>query len=381
MSRYDLGKDLFNNIEISDEVKKELYVNSKKGKRTSDFRFRYASALSAMMAVVIIGSTGLAVKAGYESVAKRMAEMSEEEREEYTVDIENDNGVTIDDSWSRALTNNEVLRMAELEREYYDSGLFPAEEVGRVEKLSDWDGSSVCYIEEDHQIHLPEAEMTDEQLLVFIDYSAKKDYMIKEGAEAAVTEAAEEDPDFYREEVESPYVDVTEVSEEELISMGYEHLKVFLGGELGSEWSARVEAFMPSAANPEYGTSHDMYTICWEQSGGTPNSKDYVVVLGMHELEFKAVAVRGREHWATLGSYTDEEALDKAEKDKEKVYAVLAEKYGCAEKPDSERVEVWHEYDEYGDARQLRYVFKYGSKTVDVTWDIADERLASVEID
>ena len=47
-------------------------------------------------------------------------------------------------------------------------------------------------------------------MLVFIDYSAKKDYMIREGA-AADTEVSEEDPDFYREEAE--------ISEAEVILM------------------------------------------------------------------------------------------------------------------------------------------------------------------
>lgn len=77
---------------------------------------------------------------------------------------------------------------------------------------------------------------------------------------------------------------------------------------------------------------------------------------------------------------TDEEALKKAETDKEKVFALLKEMYGYDSVPDSERVEAYHEYDEEGDTRQIRYVFSYGKETVDIMWDLSEEKPASVEI-
>ena len=384
MNRYDFGKNLLDNIDISEDLKKELYEKARKGKRAGDLRFRYVHALTAMITAVVIGGAGMVVKAGYDTVAKRFENMSEEERDEYTEDIKNDTAVTIDGSWSRKLTDEETLRMAKLERDYYDNGFFPAENVGRVATLSEWDSNSVCYVEEDHLLHLPVPEMSDEQLLVFIDYSAKKDHMIEVGAaqpEDDITDDVytEDDTDLFQEEVESPYVDVAEADEADIINTASDHLKVLLERELGPEWTPRVEAFKPSATNPEYGTSHDMYNIIWEQGSGTPNSTDYIVVLGMYDLELRAAAVRGREYFATLGSYTHEEADVRAREDKEKALAELSRIYEINDTPDSDRYELYDDYGSYDDIRQIRYVFTYGNKTVDILWDISGEKLASVE--
>ena len=184
MNRTDYGRDLFTNIEISEDLKRELYINTKNGKSSADFRFRHAFALTVLLSVAILASTGVVVRAGYATVAKSMAEMPQKEIEDYTYDVEHDTGVTIDDAWSRKLTDREVLRIAELEREYYDKGVFPEREVARVKTLEEWDGNDLCYVEEDHLLHLPEPEMTDEQMLLFIDYSAKKDYVIQKEAAA-----------------------------------------------------------------------------------------------------------------------------------------------------------------------------------------------------
>lgn len=372
MNRYDIDKDLFSNIEISNDIKLELYRNCKKGKRTADLRFRYAGVLTALIVILIVGCTGFGAGACYESIKARMESMSEKEHDDLVNDLQNDTGITIDDSWSRKLTNDEVLRLAELERQYYDLGVYPETEVKRLKTLKEWDGKSLCYIEEDHLLHLPEKEMDDDQLLLFIDYTAKKDYVMEKEAEEYFEEA-----DI---EIENPYVDVDQVSQQDIIELAYKHLVKFLGYELSDEWHARVEAFKPSTVDPECGTYHDMYTIYWEKGNGSPNSTDYVVVLGMDELEFRAAAIRGREHWASLGSYTDEEALAKAKEDKAKVFEKLKKLYGYSSIPDREKVEAYHEYDEYGDTRQIRYVFYYGKEEVEVMWDLADEKMASVDI-
>ena len=231
MNRDEFGMDLFTNIEIPEEMKRKLYQNSKRGKRTADFRFRHAFALTAMLGVLMIGSTGVFAKVCYDAIAKRMADMPETEVAQFEHEIENDTGITIDEAWSRQLTNEETLRLAELEQSYYNDGVFPEPEIKRVAALSDWDGQSVCYVEEDHLLHLPEPEMTDEQLMLFIDYSAKKEYLIEKDAEAYRNEDVEENPEEDAETsvdagdgaetqegtADSPYVDVTDISEEELI--------------------------------------------------------------------------------------------------------------------------------------------------------------------
>ena len=323
MSRYDINSDLFDNIEIPNYIKRELYKDCKRGKRAADLRFRFAGPLTALIILGAVGLTGIGAKAGYETWVKRMETMPETEKAELFEEINNDTGITIDEAWSRKLTDVEIIKIAELENKYYNLNVYPENEVQRLEKLSDWDGKSVCYIEEDHLLHLPDTQMTEEQMLQFIDYTAKKDYLIENNADEIQAEDSEDEwTDEEYEDVPSPYVDVDSATEEDIIKVATPHLTKLLGWELGSEWKPRVEAFKPSTSYPE-DKDHDMYSVIWEEGCATPNSTDYIVVLGMYDLNFRAAAVRGREHFATLKSYTGEAAATKGEADKTKVYKIL----------------------------------------------------------
>ena len=367
MNMSDFDKELFSNIEISNSMKRELYENCKRGKRAGDFRFRYAGALTALIGIVVFGGSGIASYAYYQSVQMRMEAMSETEIHEYESDLENDTGVTIDDSYSRKLSDEETLKIAELERKYNAEGKYPEENIDRVATLAEWDGKSVCYVEEDHQLHLPE-NMSEEDLLTFIDYNTKKDYVMEQ-------EAAE-----IQDDTPSPYVNLENVSEAELVSIARPELEKLFGQDVASGWNTKVEAFKPSASDPSLGTSHDMYFIYWKQIGGSDNSTDYVVVINMADSSIGAVAVRGREHFASLEKFSDAEAETRLKTDLPKVLAEIERLYGY-KNPDSEKHEVCYDYSDYGenDARQLRYVFKFGEKTVDVMWDLGTEKLASVE--
>lgn len=370
MSNYDLDRDLFTNIEISDKTKSEIYKNCIRGKRTSDLRFRYAGALTALIVTAIVGGTGITAKAFYDTVNNRMESMPEDELAELAQEIAHDTSVTIDGAWSRKLTDAETIRMAELERQYYAGAYFPEGEVERVSSLSDWDGTTVCYVEEDCLLHLPEEEMNDDQLLLFIDYNAKKNYVIEKQAEEMFAEEAEEGTYV------SPYVevsDVTDMSEEEIIDLAYEYLKQFNGFDIGPEYSARIEAFVPSREDPS-AVEHDNYYIYWEQAGGTPSSTSYVVCLEMHTLKLRAVAVQGREHAATLEQHTEEEALAMVDDIREKALEALKQ-YGFSGTPSKERYEV---YDDEG--RIIRFVWRFGDYIADVEWEISAERFGCVEI-
>ncbi len=371
MNRNDFSADLFANIEISADTKKKIYRNCLKGKRAGDLRFRYASVLTALIGVTVFACTGAGAYAAYQSVQTRLESMPQQEVQEYVQDLSNTPGVKIDDAYSRKLTDEETLRVAELERKYNTENEFPEENVQRVKTFEEWDGESVCYVEEDNTLYFPD-EMSDEDLLTFIDYSTKKDYVMEQEAERIAEEEGLNTP--------SPYMDVEDISEEELIKIGRDALDKLFGKDVASDWNVRTEAFKPSAANPEYGTSHDHYYIYWEQPGGSSMSMDYVVCLNMDDLSLCAVAVRGREHFASLKSYSDADAELKLEADKEKMYAELERLYGF-KNPDRERQEVYYDYTDPGenDARQGRYVMYFGNLNVDILWDFGTEKIASIE--
>ena len=50
-----INKDLISNIEISDDMKRSIYRNCIKGKRSADFRFKYATVLTALIIVAVFG--------------------------------------------------------------------------------------------------------------------------------------------------------------------------------------------------------------------------------------------------------------------------------------------------------------------------------------
>ena len=363
----NINKELFSNIEISNKAKKEIYENCLKGKRAGDIRFRYAGLLTAMIGALAIGYTGIGTYAYYQSVQTRMESMPQAEVEEYRQDLIHDTAVVIDDSYSRKLTDEENLRIAELERKYNSEGRYPEENIERVETLAEWDGKSVCYVEEDNKLHIPE-EMTDEDILSFIDYSTKKDYVMEQEAE----KEADDTP--------SPYVAVENVSEADLVRAGYDALSTLFGKDVAKGWNTRVEAFKPSVADPSEGTGHDMYFVYYDQVGGSSYSTDYVAVFNMNDLSLIGVAVRGKEHWAALKSYADADAAAKVKEDLPKVTAEIERLYGFKDY-DLERDEVVYDYSDLGenDARQARYVFRFGNTDVDVLWDLGSEKLASVE--
>ncbi len=362
MSNYEFD-EVFSNIEISNDLKKELFENCKKGKRTADFRMRHAGTLTALLVIATVGCTGLGSYAMYDSVSSRMAAMSAEEKTGYVEELSLDRSVTISDSYSRELSDEEILRAAELEKKYNEQVVLPAESAKRVEKLSDWDGESVCFVEEDGKLHIPEGEMTDSQLLQFIDHNEKRDYVMEEEAKKN-----------YIEE-DSPYVNVDAATEKEIVDIAYGHLKFFLGEDIDDSWQTRVVAFKPSNDNPEY-APHDMYTIYWSQPGGSDFSKEYLVILDMHTLKFEAAAIQGREYEVTLKNYTEEEALRIAEEKRGDIYKFLYDKYGF-ETPCKER---WEIVDDYGDARQLRYVLQSGDIVYEIQWDISTETLSAIEL-
>ena len=366
VNRSDFNKDLFSNIEISNNVKKELYENCKKGKRAGDLRFRYATGLTALIGVIVFGCTGIGAAAYYQSVQMRMEAMPQTEIQEYALDLENDASVTIDGSYSRKLTNLETIRVAELERKYNAEGQFPEEDVKRVATLAEWDGKSVCYVEEDHKLHLPD-ELTDEQILTFIDYQTKKDYVMEETNEDANNTA-------------SPYVDVTDVSESKLIELAKKDIKHLYKDANFDGWETEVVAFKPSAVDPQEGTSHDMYFVYFTPIGGSTYSERYLADYNANDLSLIAVAHDGKENWATLKSYSDAEAAERLVSDRATVLATVKAFYGF-DAPDKEWSEVYYDYTDPGenDVRQNRYVFTYGSTEVDVMWNIGNEEIASIE--
>ena len=178
--RNDINADLFDNIEISDEMKKDIFNGCKVGKRSSDFRFRHSGALLAALIIGVVGLTGAgASAAAILTFSSRMEEMPVEERQAYKQEVKNDTFISTDEGFSRELTGEEIHRVIRLERDYYDRNRFPKEEMPHYEKASDRASDELAYVVSDNIVYLPDT-MTDEQLLQYIDHDAKTRYINNE---------------------------------------------------------------------------------------------------------------------------------------------------------------------------------------------------------
>lgn len=85
---------------------------------------------------------------------------------------------------SRAFTETEHKRYRELEAAYKNDQIMPYSEIERMKEGEKYSGEGVCLkvteAGEEHILYLPEAELTDEELLEIIDYLAKQDYAFYE---------------------------------------------------------------------------------------------------------------------------------------------------------------------------------------------------------
>ena len=172
-----INEDLMRNIKMDDEMKEKILRNCRACRRTKDFTFRYSTPLMAALMVVIFSITTITVSAAIISYRQRLKDMDEEEVAGYETEVVNDTFISTDEGFSRELTDNEIERALVLERKYYDEGVFPEKEMPHYKTYAERAEDEVAYIEEDNKVYLPESDMTDEQLLEYIDHDAKKRYI------------------------------------------------------------------------------------------------------------------------------------------------------------------------------------------------------------
>ena len=103
-----INKDLISNIEIDEDMKKTLYRNCIKKRRTADFRFRYSGVLTALIIVIVFGVFSIGTSAAIISFRSRLANMDTEEFDSYAAEVDADTFISTDEGFSRELTIKEI---------------------------------------------------------------------------------------------------------------------------------------------------------------------------------------------------------------------------------------------------------------------------------
>ena len=386
MREYDINKKLVSNIEMSDEMKQDLITNVKNGKRTSDKRFRYSSALMALCIVGAIVISGGSASAAYFSYKNRVENMTQKEQESYQEVLEADDYYTCGDSMTRELTKAEKKKLIKLQDEYYKNGVFPEESVALLDKLSELKPEQLAYVAEDNKLHLPEGEMTDEQILQFIDYQAKYTYTIEKSVEEteAETEDSEEVDEVRVSETENAEVnseadtvalldfslDVSSGDKEVLKAQSKELIKQIYGEELDDTWSFYVNGGKWSE-DDDLGEAGDSYTITWAESDA-PDAKTYQIDIPMNEDGNWIINKYGLEVFVDAEDYTWDEAQKYLDQGEATVKDFAREKLGLGE-PD--KID-YHEFQ--GECAWVIYKLHYGDKSVSISWVISTGDITTI---
>ena len=362
-------KNILSNIEISDDMKRSIYSDCIKQKRTKDFTFRYSGLLSVLIGLVIFGTLSIGAAAAVISVKQRMEEMPEEEYEDYAYEVENDTFITTDEGYSRELTDSEIARIIKLERDYYDNGVFPKEAMAHLETKDELKDGQMAYVAEDNLIYLPDGEMSDEQLLQYIDHDTKKWYV---NAQALEEEGFDTGINSQLSYESTP---ITPGSTEETVRQKAEaYLMEYLGVDISADptWIVIVDHF---EADPEIDMDATYMVDVSKKSTGYATG--YQIELKASDLSLLMLNTYGYQFELEAKRYSFDEA-DAMEADVvESAKAMLHEIFG-ADEPDS------YEYDNESDysygAAGTGYVsvfFRYGDDTYFTRIRLEDKKVIS----
>ena len=154
------------------------------------YSFRRAAILAA--ACLVLASATVTASGMYQA---RMESMNHEKLEEYFAQLQEANASA--DSYSRPMTESETARLEELRQAYLEQGYFPKKELTLIDSPEKYK-KGVAFYTERSTFFLPDAELTDEQLLELIDFKEKREYSlakISEEIEAGSYEYVKTEPE------------------------------------------------------------------------------------------------------------------------------------------------------------------------------------------
>lgn len=389
MRRNDLNKGIYSNIKIPEDMKQSLIADVKKGKRNADVRFRYSTALMAIGIIGALGVGGFGASAAYMSYKNRMQEMTVQEKTDYKEELAADTYNTETEAMTRQLTDDEHKRYLELEDEYYKNCVFPKNSMRIVEKESDLSGDELAFVEELNKIHVPEGELSDEELLQLIDHTAKYIYTIEENNKAGQSSAAESlpqtvseeeqtDPDAEEAVTEDEYDAAFEVSPEDQETIRAQSIalvKEFSGIDIDDSWDINISGYSWSKLDG-FDEDWDSYEV-WISESDAPNATFFQLQIPLNE-EGIFIFNSGGKDILSYHDYTREEAEPYVEEGKAAVLEYVNEHFGLGE-PD--KVEIYGFENAAGEqigSEEIGYTLHYGENEIEVYRNIDNGNITSV---
>lgn len=142
-------------------------------KRRFHVTFKRAVLLTAVLTLLCSAT----VTASVGILRERLENMNREKLEQFFVQLYTSKAPA--DNYNRYLTEEENARKEKLTKAYSEQGLFPEGEIYLIEEPSDYKGKKVAYLPDTGTFFFPEKEMSDEEILQYIDFLYKRDYSLQ----------------------------------------------------------------------------------------------------------------------------------------------------------------------------------------------------------
>ena len=349
----EFNNNLLSNIEMPEDMKQDLYDSCKNGKSRSDFRFRHSGAIMAALIISAVSLTGVgASAAAIFTFANRMEEMPQEEKTAYKQEVKKDNFVVTTEGFSRELTNDEILRILKLERDYYDRSVFPKQEMAHYETAADRGVDELAYVAEDNLVYMPD-NMSDEQLLQYIDHDAKKRYvnieqLKKDGIEPGAGMALESTP-VKEGSVESKAIQAAK----ELIRENY-------GESVTDKWIALIDYYPDNEFRNKEKTP--LYHMSFYQAGIGYETR-YEVSVNAKDMSPLLLNKNSFEDTLRVKTFSVEEAKTYADKGEKAAIKAVEKMFGFSD-PVKVKVDTEINADEDGNTSMIEYTLKYANKAI-----------------
>lgn len=237
MEQVNLKEEMLEDMKQNVESYQKKYKNQQKNYRVK----RFAAMAAGVLAVVIVG---IPVSAKVQSILKeRMEQMPKEKIESVVEGMDGQH--TAANSFSRDFTEQENLALAELDKQYRQ-GRFPKGEVLQIDDVSHIEEEKVCYLTTTGTFYFPNREMTEEELLEYLDFSQVMTYGLEERYEKEFAEEIEKQAETEQNAV-LQIVEAGGVDEAEATKIGEQWMdKLYPGMREGMDqntylWSSEEE--------------------------------------------------------------------------------------------------------------------------------------------
>ena len=169
--------ELIDNINIPEGLSEKVIENCSTKGRTPVFYPKKVAFAAVFLLTLSLG--GIGVKAGLDTMHERVSSMDKKEKAQYESFREDNDNREFDENigdvavvFSRDLTRAEAIMQEKLTDEYRN-GKFPEESIRFVDNESEIGDNELAVVRDINKVVLPESELTEEQMLQYVDFINK----------------------------------------------------------------------------------------------------------------------------------------------------------------------------------------------------------------